>query len=181
MTNLSQWEILEGLPVYGAMAEPFSTTGQGTHREGLVVRFSPPMGSWIGNFQRGLSSLDEVFAHPNGRHIVVVAGGIAYVVDAEGHSLVEHFGAQIEQVICVPAHDFVILGNGLWLEALCSTGTAWRLRRIAWDGMRNVCLDGTIVRGEAYAPEGPDGTWHSFEVDAITGALSGGSYNGPPI
>ena len=61
------------------------------------------------------------------------------------------------------------------------TGTAWRSRRISWDGMRNVSLTGTVVRGEAYAPEGPDGMWYPFEVDALTGVVSGGSYNGPPM
>jgi hypothetical protein len=181
MKSALLWEILDGLPVYGPMAEPFSATGQGTHREGLSVRFSPPTGSWVGNFQRGLTSLDEVFAHPNGRHVVVVAGGTAYIVDADGHSLVAHFGAQIEQIVLVPATGFVLLGNGLWFEALGPAGTAWRSRRISWDGMREVTLAGTVVRGEAYAPEGPDGTWYPFEVDAMTGTVSGGSYNGPPM
>jgi len=78
MTNSARWEVLDGLPAYGPMSEPFSTTGQGMHREGLVDRFFPPTGSWVGNFQRGLSSLDEVFAHPDGRHVVVVAGGTGY-------------------------------------------------------------------------------------------------------
>jgi len=181
MSSTTLWEILPGLPVYGPMAEPFSSTGQGTHREGLVVSFCPPTGSWVGNFQRGLSSLDEVFAHPNGRHVVVVAGGTAYVVDSDRHSLVEHFGGQIEQILIVPANGLVLLGNGLWFEALGPAGTAWRSRRISWDGMRKVSLSGTVVRGEAYAPEGSDGTWHPFELDVMTGAVSGGSYNFPPM
>jgi len=181
MTNSARWEVLDGLPAYGPMAEPFSATGQGTHREGLVVRFFPPTGSWVGNFQRGLSSLDEVFAHPDRRHVVVVAGGTAYVLDAEGHNVVAHFGVQIEQILLVPESNFVLLGNGLWFEALGPTGTVWRSRRISWDGMRNVTLAGTIVRGEAYAPEGLDGTWYPFEVDVMTGSVSGGSYNGPPM
>jgi len=181
MTSSPLWEILDGLPVYGPMAEPFSATGQGAHREGLVVRFSPGTGSWVGNFQRGVTSLDEVFAHPDGRHIVVVAGGTAYIVDAEGHSLVAHFGEQIEHIVIVPASGFVLLGNGLWFEALGPTGTAWRSRRISWDGMRNVSLAGTVVRGEAYAPEGQDGAWYPFELDATTGTVKGGSYNGPPM
>jgi hypothetical protein len=181
MTTAPSWEILDGLPVYGPMAEPFSATGQGTHREGLVVRFSPSTGSWVGNFQRGLSSLDEVFAHPDGRHVVVVSGGTAYIIEADSHGLVAHFGGQIEEIVSVPEDGFVLLGNGLWFEALGPTGTAWRSRRISWDGMRNVSLAGTVVRGEAYAPEGPDGTWYPFEVDVRTGTVRGGPYNGPPM
>lgn len=181
MVDSLRWEVLDGLPAYGPMAVPFSATGQGTHREGLVVRLLPPTGSWVGNFQRGHSSLDEVFGHPDGQHVVVVAGGTAYVVDAESHRLVATFGAQIEQILLVPAGGFVLLGNGLWFEALGPTGTAWRSRRISWDGMRNVSLAGTVVHGEAYAPEGLNGTWYPFELDAMTGAVSGGSYNGPPM
>jgi hypothetical protein len=181
MTISTHWEVLDGLPAYGPMAEPFSATGQGTHREGLVVRFVLPTGSWVGNFQRGFSSLDEVFAHPDGRHVVVVAGGTAYVLDAEGHNLVAHFEAGIEQILLVPESGFVLLGNGLWFEALGPTGTVWRSQRISWDGMRNVSLAGTVVRGEAYAPEGRDGTWYPFEVHVMTGFVSGGSYNEPPM
>jgi hypothetical protein len=61
------------------MAVPFSLSGQGLHREGLVVSFAAPSGTWVGNFQRGDASLDEVLAHPDGQHVVVVAGGNAYV------------------------------------------------------------------------------------------------------
>jgi hypothetical protein len=181
VTNSTSWEILDGLPPYGPMAAPFSATGQGMHREGLVVRFSSSTGSWVGNFQRGGSSLDHVFAHPDGRHGVVVAGGTAYVVDAESRRLVDHFGANIEDVFLVAANGYVLLGNGLWFEALGPSGLVWRTRRISWDRMRNLSLDGTAVRGEASAPWGPDGAWYPFEVDAVTGSVSGGSYNGPPM
>lgn len=181
MTNSPPWEVLDGLPTSGPTAEPFSATGYGTHSEGLVVRFRSSTGGWVGNFQRGLSSLDQVLSHPDRRHVVVIAGGTAYVVDAESHRLVTHFGADIEQVVPAPANGLVLLGNGLWFEALGSTGTAWRSRRVSWDGLRDVSLKEGVVRGEAYAPEGPDGRWYPFEVDVATGAVSGGSYNGPPM
>ena len=44
------WDILDGLPTSGPSAVPFSSTGQGEHREGLVVRFSLPSETWVGNF-----------------------------------------------------------------------------------------------------------------------------------
>lgn len=179
MTTSTLWEIIDGLPAYGPMPIPFSPTEQGSHQEGLVVRFFTATGSWVGNFQRGSTSLDEVFAHPDGQHVMVVAGGTAYIVDREGQRLVAHLETEIEQVVNVLELGVVLLGNGLWFEALGSTGQAWRSRRISWDGMRNISLDGTVVRGEAYAPGGPDGTWCPFELDAMTGAVSGGSYNGP--
>ncbi len=181
MTTSAPWEILDGLPTYGPMAEPFSVTGQGAHSEGLVVRFFSATGTWVGNFQRGDSSLDEVFAHPDGQHVVVVAGGTAYVVEVGARRLVAHFGGGIEHIVVVPANHAVLIGNGLWFEALGPAGTTWRSRRISWDRMRKISLVGTVVWGEAYAPEGPNGRWYPFELDAMTGTVVGGSYNGPPM
>ncbi len=175
------WEILDGLPAYGPAAQPFSATGFGTHSEGVVVKFLATSGEWMGNFQRGMSSCDEVFQHPDGRHLVVVAGGTAYVVDPEARLLARHFGAQIEHVIPIPGEPLVLLSNGLWLEALDARGTAWRSRRISWDGFRGLALDGHLLRGEAYAPEGVDGAWYGFEVDVRSGEVTGGSYSGPPM
>lgn len=181
MTAQNHWEILDGLPVYGPMAEPFTATGRGTHSQGLVVQFHAATGTWVGNFQRGLSSYDTVFEHPDGRHVVVVAGGTAYVVDPRSRALSQHFGADIEHVYEVPVHNLVILGNGLWFEAIGKDGTLWESPRLSWDGMRNVTLIDETVRGEAYSPEGPDGAWYPFELDVTNGAAIGGSYNGPPM
>ncbi len=176
-----EWEVLDGLPVYGAAAVPFSATGLGTHREGLVVRFKASSGDWVGNFQRGLTSSDHVVLHPDGRHVLVIAGGTAHVVDPETQILVTHFGGGIEHVILLADGTSVLLSNGLWFEALEARGTVWKSRRISWDGFRNVSLDGTFVRGEAYAPEGIDGTWYPFAVDVRTGEVTGGSYGRPPM
>ncbi len=182
MTCSDLWKVLDGLPAYGPMAEPFSATGQGTHCEGLVVRFNASTGEWTGNFQRGISSLDDIFEHPDGQHIVVVAGGMAYIVDVEGKRLVAHFGAGcIEHIINISGKDYVILSNGIRFEAMGPDGLLWRSRRISWDGMRNISLDETFICGEAYAPEGQNGAWYSFELDVITGNFSGGSYNGPAM
>lgn len=181
MTAEAPWEVLDGLPVYGPMAVPFSATGRGTHRQGLVVKFHTAVGTWIGNFQPGSSSRNQVFRHPDGRHVVVLAGGTAYVVDPETRTLLHQFSAEIEHVLIIPERDLVVLGNGLWLEALAADGTSWRSPRLSWDGMRNVTFSEGSVRGEAYSPEGPDGAWYPFEVDVSSGVATGGSYNGPPM
>src|SRR6185312_14109421 len=76
------WQILAGLPAYGALAISFSPDGHGGHSEGLVVEFSPPASpSWVGNFQRGGGRLDSVIQHPDDRHVIVIAGGQGYVID----------------------------------------------------------------------------------------------------
>src|SRR5262249_4803955 len=84
---MQRFEILAGLPPYGAPALAFPSSGAGRHREGLVVRFNPGnVESWVGNFQRGATTYNAVLAHPDGRQVVVIAGGEGYVIDPESRS-----------------------------------------------------------------------------------------------
>src|SRR5262245_11223124 len=96
----AKYELLPGLPPYGPLAEPFTATGQGTYREGLVVRFETDDGqSWVGNFQRGYSGFEMAIDHPNGREVVVIAGGQGYVVNPEDRSQRTYWASNIEEVI----------------------------------------------------------------------------------
>ena len=57
---------------------------------------------------------------------------------------------------------------------------AWQTRRLSWDGLRNLALDGDDLIGEAYDPT--DQSWHAFSVDLSTGEAQGGSYGrGAPL
>jgi len=171
------FEILPGLPPYGPDAEPFSATGQGTQREGFVVRFASPDGSsWVGNFQRGLSRFDDAHGHPNGHDVLIVAGGQGYIVDPVYRSKRAYFGGDIESAFRRDDPPMVIFGNGLWFEAFDASGLRWRTGRISWDGMRDVALQANQITGEAWSPL-EDG-WMSFKVDTDTGRFVGGSYRG---
>ena len=172
------FEVLPGLPTYGLEAEPFTATRQGAHREGLVVRFTAPDGgSWVGNFQRGLSSFDDVQAHPNERDVLVIAGGQGYIIDPADRSNRTYFGAQIDSAIRRDYPPTVIFGNGLWFEAFDASGLRWRSDRISWNGMQSVELDGNQITGEAWSPL--EDRWMPFAVNADTGKFVGGSYCGP--
>jgi len=173
--STQRYRVLDGLPPYGAPALGFSATGQGTHCEGLVVELTPSNGSaWIGNFQRGASALDAVVALPAAHDLIVFAGGQAYVIDPETRACVRTFGGTIERVLALADH--VVVSNGLWLEATDGEHTPWRTRRLSWDGMTSVRLDGGAIVGEAYDPM--TDTWVPFSVDVATGEATGGSY--PP-
>jgi len=176
---VARFEVLPGLLPYGDSPEAFTATGQGRHREGYVVRFEPDGAeSWVGNFQRGQSSLDLVCDHPNGRELIVVAGGQGYVVDPADKAKREYWGGQIEAVIPVPELGIVVFGNGLWFEAVGPSGHCWATRRISWDGMQKVRSEGLRLLGEAWYPMA-DGHWVPFEVDIASGECLGGSYDGP--
>lgn len=148
------------------------------HREGFVVEFSP-QGSqkWIGNFQPGLGGIDDVVEHIDGNHIIVIAGGQAYVIDPKTRLLVNDFGGQIEYVDSILELQMLLFGNGLWFEAIGERGFIWRTRRLSWDGMRAIRQEGISLSGEGYDPM--TDSWVSFTVDLTSGDAKGGSYNGP--
>ncbi|MDB4970150.1 MAG: hypothetical protein JWN44_5839, partial [Myxococcales bacterium] len=97
--------------------------------------------------------------------------------DPESRALVTSFGAQIEIVILDQDRHQLIIGNGLWFEALGASGMIWRSRRLSWDGVRNVRIGDSHLRGEAWNPV--DDCWNEFTLDLQSGNVVGGSYNGP--
>ena len=175
---MATFEVLHGLPPYGDWPEGFTATGQGRHREGYVVRFNPDgPASWVGNFQPGRSSFEEVLLHPNGRELVVIAGGQGYMVDPNHWAKREYFGGQIEVALQVPELSSVVFGNGLWFDSLGPDGWQWRSVRISWDGMQELRRDGLRLLGQAWNPL--EDHWLPFELDLRSGQFTGGSYNGP--
>ena len=171
----TRYRILDGLPPYGPMPEQFSDTGHGTHREGFVVEFTPANAPpWVGNFQRGLTGLDVVIASRDHTTLTVIAGGEAYVVDPESRSCIRTFGGQIENVFDFA--DRTVFSNGLWLEATDGERLLWKTRRLSWDDMMDVHVDGERIVGSAYDPMTDD--WTPFSVELATGEAVGGSY--PP-
>lgn len=169
------FEKLPGLPATGPWPEQFSATGMGKHREGVVVRFSPAVGpAWVGNFQRGLTRFDVVVPHPDGRQVVVIAGGQGYVVDPESRGVTDQFGGAISQVHGVSEPPLMIFEHqGIAFEAIGPGGHAWVTPRLSWDGFRNVRIEGCKLLGEACNPV--EGTYDPFEIDLVSGITRGGS------
>ncbi len=167
--------ILEGLPVYGPDALRFSSTGQGLHSEGLVVEFECGDDSpWVGNFARGLTTYDCVELHPDEAHVIVIAGGGGYVLDAGAKTVVETFGGAIVGILRDPARNHVVFNHqGIFFTAVGPSGWAWESRRVSWEGMRALVVIGDVLRGEALDL---DDAWVSFEVDLKTGESTGGSF-----
>ncbi len=84
----------------------------------------------------------------------------------------------IETVLALPEASLLVVGNGIWLEAWDKSGMKWRSRRISWDGMQDLRIENETVLGLAWSPI--DDRHHPFSVDLRTGAVDGGSYDGPP-
>lgn len=174
-----RFQILSGLPASGPWPVQFSETGQGTHREGFVLEFYPERKpSWVGNFQPGVTTYNAVLPNSDGKSFIVIAGGQAYVVDPSERRLLGTFGGDLNAVLPDPDLGVFVISNGIWLEAWEHTGRRWQTRRISWDGMCNLRIEGDTVKGEAWSPI--DDRYYPFAVNLRTGAVEGGSYNGPP-
>ncbi len=171
---MKRFQILSGLPAYGELPEQFSSTGMGTHSEGMVVEFFPneTSSSWIGNFQRGLTSLDKVLAHPNGSSAIVIAGGECYIIEIENRKLKESFGGMYETVFCIFEKNIVILGTSIDFDALNASGHLWQSQRISWDGLRHLKQEENILSGEAWSL---GNTWIPFSLDIDSGKHTGGA------
>ncbi len=164
------FEVLPGLPGVGPIPEPFTATGQGTHREGFVIRFFPRTSkSWVGNFQGGLGSFDGLFLHPDARTVIIVSRGQAYHVDPNSRTLLRHFGGCITTVIQNAELGLLILADWTHLWAVDSTGQRWVSERVSMDGIRNLRIESSSVTGEAFDPSGDK--WYPFSVSLETGKL----------
>jgi hypothetical protein len=172
------FRVLPGLPGMGDPPVQFNVTGTGIHSEGYVVEFTCASGQkWVGNFHPGIDGKSAVLT-VLGRsdHAMVIVAGQAYVIDVGTRALIHTFGGQLTDVFYVPERETTIFGNGLWFECVGAEGPLWRTRRISWDGMMEVSLDGERLHGNAFNPL--NDTWSPFDVNVDTGEVTGGSY--PP-
>lgn len=170
-----RYQVLPGLPAYGPMAVPFGGSG---HREGLVVRFNPDTAeAWVGNFQPGVIGLEGVREHPNGKHAIVVSHGQGYVVDPVTRELETILGHSIRHAIELPQLQAVVFCDGIGFEAIRRDGIWWTSPRISWDEVRNIGVEGPVLRGEAFSPcHSKDGIWVPFTLDLMTGRCEDGIY-----
>jgi hypothetical protein len=167
------FEVQQGLPPYGPLPYQFSPNDHGAHWEGLVVQFKVEGELWVGNFQRGGTQFDAAITHPDGRLVIIVAGGQGYMIDPSARSRLAIFGGDItgeirngtEQIIFSTFTDVRIFGPARQER---------RSRRLSWDGLRLLRVEGGLLHGEGWTLDGD--RWVEFMVDLATGEASGGAY-----
>lgn len=165
--------VLVGLPPYGETAVPIPAEWGRAGREGLVVGFSTDTGdTWVGNFRPGLGGLDAAYVHPNGQNVLVIAAGAAWLVDPNDRTAAE-ISDGIDATWWVSGPEGLVLScQGLAFFRLGPGGTMWHMRRISWDGFKDVQVSSSEIRGLAWAPWDPE--WTPFSVDLQTGRVEGG-------
>jgi len=168
------FKVLPGLPTGGPIHLSFSDTGQGKHSEGFVVEFHPADGeTWVGNFVRGgLTLFSTAILHLDGRLVVVVSGGQAYLVDPQRRALVETFGGMIQNLFEIPERGLLLFQTPFDFFAINATRRVWKTRRLAVEEFRSVRVEGDRLIGEA----GDMGNlWIPFEIELASGKVKGGS------
>lgn len=166
-------EILAQPPLSGVYREAhFDSVGTCTW-----ILFRPFDGEdWVCVFGRGINDHNAVVFHPCGEAFVV-AGGRGYVIDTQSRTLLHktdrsHFVdvvADLEPGAFVVADDLRLYGYG-------NDGRRWLTPRISWDGIRNLVLEGHLVKGEAW---GLDDKWYGFTLDPSSGQVTNATYRGP--
>src|SRR5689334_22395554 len=172
-----RFRILPGLPPYGPPARPFPENWGRTGREGFVVEFQPGTPeAWVANFRPGyFPAIQRVFAHPNDRDVVVIAGGDVWIVEPGEHRAHQIEGA-VDGVWEVKGPPGLVFSRqGLALSRLGREGIVWHTRRLSWDGFDEVRIEGDELRGLAWSPV--EDRSFPFTVDLRTGRSQGGSFS----
>lgn len=170
------FRLLSGLPPYGPSPQQYTSGSKRTHTEGLVLEIEAPGGTpWVANFQRGLSSYSNVAVHPNGHDLVVIAGGLGYIVRPDDRTLVATFGGGVMGVWPAPAFNFLVFNDsGVAFSALGSEGWCWKTRRISWDGFEGIEIAEKTIYGRAW--NAVLKYWQPFSIEIATGIVRGGAY-----
>lgn len=170
-----RFQILPGNPNDGRLPLEFSEDNGPVPPPGLFVSFHPKDSkSWLGHFQMGTGQLDTVVEHPDGKNIVVVAHGMAYVLDPETRLLELVLGDGFEHIIPVPHLDALVISNGTGFDAVKNNQLWWSSPRISWFGFRGLMVAGDMLVGEAHSSVSD--RWYRFKLDLKTGACTDGIY-----
>lgn len=172
------FKALPHLPPYGPSAIPFPSDESGYHKEGYAVEFEDKNGEkWVGNFQKGFTSYNNVFGELGHDIVFVVAGGTGYKIDVNSRKCLDEVGAAIDWCLPLPDKSILIISHGVDFEAIDKNGRIWVSERISLDGFTDLSYDGKKIHGKAYSPL--DDGYHKFELNISDGSFQGGSYNGP--
>jgi hypothetical protein len=172
-----RFEVLNSLPIYGPMYVPVNNVDEPFFSEGFVVRFFKSDGTnWVGNFKPGATSLKAVYPLEHQERVLVISGGICYLVNPDEQKPKAIVRGYVEKVIESSNHH-LILQDSLLLTIVEPNGNYWSTERISWDGIVDLKLEGNLITGLACDP-GPGGNnWVEFEVDLQNRTLKGGSWS----
>ena len=141
----------------------------------FVVRIRPQLANeWIAMFAAGgLGTTRGAFATPAPLLVLVVADGLAYLVDAtvpDAPAQIVH--DQVHQVVSCAAPPLLLLVRFIDVVALGPSGVAWTTPRLCVDGLEVLHAD---RRGIVCSCDNLGGTPTTLTLDPMTGARLDGT------
>ena len=176
--NHPAYEILKGLPGYGPMYISIPPNNYNVYSEGFVVRFYKKDGSeWVGNFQLGFTQLKEVIELEESPNLLVIAGGICYSMDPESEKPLDMFRADYKYILR-SSDNRIVMSTPCELTIIETDGTYWHSERFALDGIENLQIENSIVKGTVSEPVEGYEEWVDveFTYDIDTKILTGASF-----
>lgn len=150
------------------------TSGSDAAESSLLLSIGIGEKAWVGSFRRGFTGYTTVQLMPDGAHLLVVAAGAGYIVEAVTRSLAAEIGTDITDVLLDHDAGLLILDRGdTWFEAFGPNGPLWKTGRVGAGVIRNLEFGELAVCGETQ--QDSDGDWVNFSVDLGTGEVSWGA------
>jgi len=172
-------EELKHLPTYGPMYVSVTEDRSDYFSEGYAIRFFKSDGSdWVGNFKPGWTDLYKVYPYENLGRVVVIAGGLVYIISPESTQPIETFGITMREII--ESKKYGLIGSDdTSIFIFDYNGLRWHSPRISWDGIRNLHLSGAHLSGQSYNPMNDTNSfdeWIDFSINLDSHNISDGSY-----
>ncbi len=126
----------------------------------------------IGSFEQGDTEHNTVQLMPDGKHLLVTAGGAGYIVDLQSRALVERIGNDIVSVGDAYNRSVYFVNHGnRSIEAFGIPGRLWKTGTLSCGELRGLDVDGETFVGEARRSSEPE-EWGRFSVSLRTGEVS---------
>jgi hypothetical protein len=137
----------------------------------IVMRIGLGPASWVGSFERGNTEHNTVQLLPDGKHLLVTAGGAGYILDLQSRALVERIGDDIVSVGDAYNRSVYFVNHGdRSFEAFGIPGRLWKTEAIGCGGFRGLDVEGEAFIGEARLQSEPE-EWAPFSVSLRTGEV----------
>jgi hypothetical protein len=156
-------EVIHKKPLSGEYEEIIFGSDRGNT---LWVLFSDKdgCGAWIGKFGTGNYTVSKVTKAFPPDKFLVSAGGFAYLIDATNRKVLNQFcEGFIHEVVYDAQENRFIITDGIRVRFIQSDKQVWASRRIALDGIRNLKIEGRILKGLAVV--GFEGEEDEFTLD----------------
>jgi hypothetical protein len=146
-----------------------------TSTKDVVLEVEPAdLELWAGRFWGGAEGLDGVFATPHADVLCVVVQGQGYWLPVRDPTAFEVIrSTPIKHVLPSPDLGVLIFASYTRLSAYGAHGFMWITEDLSWDGLKNLEVTGSFVRGTAW--DSPAGRDKPFSVHIATGKAEGGS------